>query len=91
MPRGFEPIPALGGVGGLPLRLTRLGREQPMIADTLAAFITAAQAQGASLDIIDVADGQYGFDTLDLASPATRSTRVSWVTSALRPTDEASG
>ena len=92
VPSGFEPIPALGSVGGLALLLTRVGREQPMIADTVAAFTTAAHAQGASLDIIDVADGQHGFDTLDHTDDSRRAVcqALSWVTSALRPPDTAS-
>jgi hypothetical protein len=92
VPRGFEPIPALGSVGALPLLVTRVGREQPMIAETVAAFITAAQAESASLDVIDVADGQHGFDTLDHTDDSRRAVcqALSWVTSALRPPDTAS-
>jgi len=41
----------------LPLLLTRVGREQSLIADTVAAFIAAAQAQHTSLEIIDVPNG----------------------------------
>jgi acetyl esterase/lipase len=93
VPRGFELIPALGGVGGLPLLVTRVGGEQPMIAETVAAFITAAQAQGASLDVIDVADGQHGFDTLDHTDDCRRAVcqALSWVANALRRTDRPSG
>ncbi len=93
VPSGFEPIPALGGGGGLPLLLTRVGGEQSMIAETVAAFITAAQAQGASLDVIDVTDGQHGFDTLDHTDDCRRAVcqALSWVTNALRRTDRPSG
>lgn len=65
--------------------LTRVGREQSMIADTVAAFTTAAQAQGVSLDVIEVADGQHGFDTLDHTDDSRRAVcqALSWVTSAL--------
>lgn len=93
VPAGFEPIKALPGVGDLPLLLTRVGREQPVIADTVAAFITAAQAQGASLEIIDVADGQHGFDTLDHTDDSRRAVcqALSWVTRALQPTETRSG
>jgi len=84
---GFEPTQALPGVGDLPLLLTRVGGEQPEIAATVAAFITAAQAQGASLKVIDVADGQHGFDTLDHTDDSRRAVRqaLSWVASALQP------
>jgi acetyl esterase/lipase len=93
VPGGFEPIQALPGAGDLPLLLTRVGREQPMIADTVAAFITAAQAQGASLEVIDVANGQHGFDTLDHTDDSRRAVcqALSWVTSTLQPTDRLSG
>ncbi|MGH3600115.1 MAG: alpha/beta hydrolase [Pseudonocardiaceae bacterium] len=88
VPGGFEPIQALPGADGLPLLLTRVGREQPLIADTVAAFIAAAQAQHTSLEIIDVANGQHGFDTLDHTDEARRAVwqALSWVTSALQPT-----
>ncbi len=57
MSGGVEPIQALPGLGDVPLLLTRVEREHPDIAETVAAFITAAQAQGTSLEVIDVADG----------------------------------
>jgi acetyl esterase/lipase len=87
LPPGFAPIPALAGVGDLPLLLTRVGREQAQIADTVAAFITAAQTQGASLKVIDVTDGQHGFDTLDHTDDSRRAVgqALSWVTNALQP------
>jgi acetyl esterase/lipase len=58
-----------------------------MIADTAAAFITAAQAQGTSLQVIDVADGQHGFGTLDHTDESRRAVcqALSWVSSAFRP------
>lgn len=65
----------------------------PSSCRTVAAFLTAAQAQGASMGIIDVANGQHGFDTLDHTDDSRRavSQALSWVTSALRPTDRRSG
>lgn len=87
VPSHFQPIQALPGVRDLPLLLTRVGRERAEIAETVAAFVTAAEAQGASLEVIDVADGQHGFDTLDHDDDSRRAVReaLSWVTSALQP------
>jgi hypothetical protein len=58
----------------------------------VAAFIAAAQAQGASLEIIDMANGQHGSGTLDHADESRRAVcqALSWVTSALQPTGRAS-
>lgn len=86
VPDGFQPIQALPGAGDLPLLLTRVGREQAEIAETVAAFLTAAAAQGASLEVIDVAEGQHGFDMLDYDDDSRRAVRqaLSWVTGALQ-------
>jgi acetyl esterase/lipase len=88
VPDGFEPIQALPAASDLPLLLTRVGREQPLIADTVAAFIAAAQAQHTSLEIIDVPNGQHGFDTLDHIDESRHAVcqALSWVTSALQST-----
>jgi acetyl esterase/lipase len=61
----FRPIEAVTGVGGVPIVLTRVGRERPAIASTVDSFVDAARASGARLDIIDVPNGQHGFDHLD--------------------------
>jgi hypothetical protein len=65
VPADFQPIQALPGVGDLPLLLVRVEREQAAIAETVAAFITAAADYGASFEVIDVVGGQHGFDILD--------------------------
>lgn len=61
--------------GGLRCPTCGMTRPRPksMIAETVVAFITTAQAQGASLDVIDVADGQHGFDTLDHTDDCCRA------------------
>ncbi|MGH3395801.1 MAG: hypothetical protein ACRDPO_14035 [Streptosporangiaceae bacterium] len=45
--------------------LTRVGRERPPIADTVEAFIAAARASQARVEVIDVPHGQHAFDVLD--------------------------
>jgi acetyl esterase/lipase len=83
----FQPITALPLAGKLPLLLTRVGRERPSAAGTVAAFVAQAAICGASLQIIDVPDGQHGFDTLDHDEDSRRAVReaLSWVQTALRP------
>jgi acetyl esterase/lipase len=61
----FQPDEALAGAGALPIVLTRIGWENPQLAATVEAFIEAARACRAQLEIIDVPNGQHGFDTLD--------------------------
>ena len=87
VPAGFQPIQALPGAGDLPLLLTRVGRERAEIAETVAAFVSAATAQGVALEVIDVAEGQHGFDFLDHDDDSRRAVReaLAWVASALQP------
>ena len=61
----FRPAEAVGDAGTLPIVLTRVGRERPPIADTVEAFIAAARASQARLEVIDVPHGQHAFDVLD--------------------------
>ncbi len=61
----FRPAEAVGSAGQLPLVLTRVGRERPHIAPTVNAFVAAARAAGARLEVIDVPGGQHGFDHLN--------------------------
>ncbi len=61
----FQPAQAVAEAGALPIVLTRVGLERPLIAATVEAFVTAAQACGARLEIIDVPNGQHSFDLLD--------------------------
>lgn len=83
----FQPIQALSGAGDLPLLLTRVGRERAEIAETVAAFVTASEAHRVSLTVIDVPDGQHGFDMLDHNDDSRRAVgeALSWVASALQP------
>ncbi|AGL17321.1 S9 family peptidase [Actinoplanes sp. N902-109] len=58
----FRPVAAVTRAGGLPIVLTRVGRERPDIAPGVRNFVAAAPA---GLEIIDVPDGHHGFDTVD--------------------------
>jgi len=61
----FSPADAVTSAGELPVVLTQVGRERPEIAATVTAFTAAARASDIQLEIIDVPDGQHGFDMLD--------------------------
>ncbi|MFF9477990.1 alpha/beta fold hydrolase [Streptomyces sp. NPDC014733] len=61
----FRPAAAVRGAGDLPLVVVRAGRELPEIAATVTEFLTAAEAHGAALEVIDVPDGHHGFETAD--------------------------
>ena len=50
---------------GRPLVLTRVGKEQAQRQATVDRFLARAQATGAVVQVIDVPDGQHGFDMLD--------------------------
>jgi acetyl esterase/lipase len=60
-----QPAATVAGAGTLPIVLTRVGHERPEIAATVEMFVAAARDCGARLEIIDVPDGQHGFDCLD--------------------------
>jgi acetyl esterase/lipase len=66
---------AAGAAGGLPIVLTRVGRERAEIAATVEAFVAAARAAGARLEIIDVPHGQHGFDVLDHTDESREAVR----------------
>ena len=59
----FRPAEAVTRAGPPPMVLTRVGREDPRVADGVAAFVAAAPAD--RLVTIDVPQGQHGFDYLD--------------------------
>ncbi|TSB28908.1 dienelactone hydrolase family protein [Streptomyces benahoarensis] len=80
----FRPAAALRGAGDLPLVVVRAGRELPEIAATVTEFLTAAEAHGATLEVIDVPDGHHGFETADHHSDADPAALRTAVRSALR-------
>lgn len=61
----FLPSEALAGAGGLPVVLTRVGKENPLIAAGVDGFVAAAGTAGTPLHVVDVPDGRHGFDYLD--------------------------
>lgn len=79
----FAPGVALGEPGGAvpPLLLTRVGRERKEMAETVAAFLDAAGDAGVRVEVIDVPDGQHGFDMLDHTDESRRAVEqaADWV------------
>jgi hypothetical protein len=63
VPGRFDPIGALSGAADLPIVLTRVGRENPFMAEAVERFVEAGSK--ARLEIIDVPEGQHSFDVLD--------------------------
>ena len=61
----FRPALAVAKAGDLPIVLTRAGLERPAVAAIVEEFVDAARACDARLEIIDVPNGQHGFDSLD--------------------------
>ncbi|MEU0069853.1 dienelactone hydrolase family protein [Streptomyces sp. NPDC006332] len=79
----FHPTQAVAHAGSLPVVLLRAGRETPEIAATVQAFVTAAEACGANLELVDVPNGHHGFETIDdpeEVRPALRQAMRSVVT-----------
>jgi acetyl esterase/lipase len=46
----------------IPILLTRVGREEVDLAGAVEEFVQAAQGAAANLTVIDVPDGEHGFD-----------------------------
>jgi hypothetical protein len=59
----FMPIEAARWFHGR-LVLTRVGRERPVVAETVTRFLEAVSPDAAVL-VVDVPNGQHGFDHLD--------------------------
>jgi hypothetical protein len=79
-------VDVVGAAGTLPILLTRVGRERAEIAATVTAFTAEAELHHARLTVIDVPDGQHGFDMLDHdeSSHAAVNQAMTWVVTALR-------
>jgi acetyl esterase/lipase len=77
----LRPIEALRESPGLPILLTRVGRERFEIAATVAAFLDAAADNRIAVDVIDVPDGQHSFDVLDHTEQSRDAVTkaISWV------------
>jgi dienelactone hydrolase len=83
---GISPNEALRSAGDLPILLTRAGQEQADLAEAVEVFVATAADAGANLEIIDVPDGQHGFDVVDHTdqSRAAVERALDWVGSRLR-------
>lgn len=71
----FRPAQAVAAAGPLPVVVTRVGLEQPVIAATVTEFVAAATESGATLELIDVPDGHHGFETIDHTEQARHAVR----------------
>lgn len=81
----FRPVDAVASAGRLPILLTRVGLERPDFAAGVEAFVAAARAVHANLEIIDVPNGQHGFDGLDYTQESRDavSKAMAWVVEQL--------
>ncbi|WP_406078958.1 dienelactone hydrolase family protein [Micromonospora sp. NBC_00858] len=61
----FLPVEALGSGAGVPLVLTRAGRDIPPVLAGIEAFLAAATTHGRPVRVIEVPDGPHSFDILD--------------------------
>jgi pimeloyl-ACP methyl ester carboxylesterase len=59
----YEPAAAVRAAGRLPIVLTRVEREIPQYAATVAEFLRSAE--GADVETVDVPGARHGFETLD--------------------------
>ena len=64
-PNGLSAARAVRAAGAPPVVLTRVERESPAIAATVAEFSAAAGDRGAPLEVIDVSGARHGFETLE--------------------------
>ncbi|MEV6881578.1 alpha/beta hydrolase [Streptomyces sp. NPDC051135] len=71
----LRPARAVANAGGLPVVLTRVGREMPEIAVTVEEFLAAAKDCGADVEVIDVPNGHHGFETIDLTDESRTAVR----------------
>ncbi|WP_244933253.1 hypothetical protein [Micromonospora tulbaghiae] len=58
------------------LVLTRAGRERPEVAPTIEAFTAVARQRGIPLCVVDVPNGQHGFDALDHTEESRAAVRT---------------
>ena len=68
----FHPARTVRTAGRLPVVLTRVGREQPEFAATVAGFLAAAQDAGVRVEVVDAPSAPHGFETAD-HSPEARA------------------
>lgn len=65
--RAFSPLHALGedARSAPPLLVARAGLDTPWLNDGVDRFVEGALAKGATLDLLNHAQGRHGFDILD--------------------------
>jgi len=69
--------------------LVRVERERDWIAETQAAFLHASTSAKPAVDVLEVADAEHGFETIDDTDASRRAiaASVDWVTGQLRKDD----
>ncbi len=76
LPDGFRPAEVVGTVSTrLPFVLTRVGLEAPDVAETVEAFMAAAEGSALDVEIIDVPHGHHGFDARDYGDESRHAVR----------------
>ncbi|MBU8855975.1 MULTISPECIES: hypothetical protein [unclassified Micromonospora] len=68
--------PQTAGAARPTLVLTRAGRERPEVAPTVEAFTVVARRRGIPLRVVDVPNGQHGFDALDHTEESRAAVRT---------------
>lgn len=71
----FRPVAAVRGAGDLPVVLTRVGLEDPMLDATVERFLDAAGECGAEVEVIAAPHCRHGFETLDHTAEARAAVR----------------
>jgi acetyl esterase/lipase len=83
----FLPAEALAEARALPpLLLTRAGLEDPLVAETEARFVAAAEQFGVPLELIEVPNGRHGFDFMDYTEESRQAVlrALNWVLAAVK-------
>ncbi len=70
---GFRPVDSLPTVGGLPVRVTRVGREFEALVAAQEEFVAAAGAHDVDLTVIEVPDAHHAFDVVDDTDASRRA------------------
>ncbi|MFG3044928.1 dienelactone hydrolase family protein [Streptomyces sp. NPDC048241] len=61
----FRPAAAVRGAGDLPVVLTRVGLEDPVLDATVERFLVAAEECGAEVEVVAAPHCRHGFETVD--------------------------
>ncbi|MER8029820.1 alpha/beta fold hydrolase [Streptomyces bauhiniae] len=71
----FRPAAAVRAAGDLPVVLTRVGLEDPMLDATVEGFLDAAGECGAEVEVVAAPHCRHGFETLDHTDEARAAVR----------------